>query len=72
MSRDAAAGAISRKSSAIVLLSLARWISINPPPARFPALGRVTAKANPVATAASTALPPKAKISAPIRLATTS
>src|ERR1700687_565635 len=36
-----------------------------PPPPRFPASGNVTARANPVATAASMALPPSFMISAP-------
>ena len=47
-------------------------MTIKPPPPRFPALGRVTANANPVATAASIALPPFVKIAAPISLATCS
>src|SRR5215467_1991562 len=38
---------------------------MNPPPPRLPALGCVTASANPVATAASTAFPPFFKISIP-------
>ena len=33
----------------------------NPPPPRLPALGKVTAKENPTATAASIALPPSLK-----------
>src|SRR5688572_30828959 len=37
----------------------------NPPPPMLPAAGCVTASANPVATAASTALPPAARISSP-------
>src|SRR5690349_7402974 len=38
---------------------------MNPPPPMLPALGCVTASANAVATAASTALPPLARIPAP-------
>src|SRR6185503_7964616 len=38
---------------------------MKPPPPMFPALGCVTASANAVATAASTALPPFARIAAP-------
>src|SRR5215204_3037609 len=38
---------------------------MKPPPPMFPALGRVTASAKAVATAASTALPPLARIAAP-------
>jgi len=40
-------------------------ISMKPPPPRFPACGKVTASANPTATAASTALPPALRISTP-------
>src|SRR5258708_37122729 len=40
---------------------------MNPPPPRFPAGGCTTASANPVATAASTALPPACIISTPAR-----
>src|SRR5687767_9942453 len=39
---------------------------MNPPPPRFPALGCVTASAKAVATAASTAFPPRPSIDAPI------
>ena len=46
--------------------SCARWISMKPPPPRLPARGSVTASANPTATAASTALPPRFKMSTPI------
>src|SRR5271169_11815 len=42
-------------------------ISMNPPPPRFPAGGCTTASTNPVATAASTALPPACIISTPAR-----
>ena len=38
---------------------------MNPPPPMLPALGSVTASANAVATAASTALPPLASTAAP-------
>src|SRR5688500_9276850 len=38
---------------------------MNPPPPMLPAVGCVTASANPVATAASTALPPRRRMSAP-------
>src|SRR5688572_10657230 len=38
---------------------------MKPPPPRLPALGCVTASAKPVATAASTALPPRARTAAP-------
>src|SRR6476661_8915817 len=38
---------------------------MNPPPPMLPALGSVTARANAVATAASTALPPFARTAAP-------
>src|SRR5687767_10682543 len=39
---------------------------MNPPPPMLPADGCVTASANAVATAASTALPPRRRMSAPI------
>src|SRR5512139_4195581 len=38
---------------------------MKPPPPRFPAVGQVTARANPTATAASTAFPPARMISLP-------
>ena len=38
---------------------------MKPPPPMFPAAGRVTASANAVATAASTALPPWRRMAAP-------
>ncbi len=38
---------------------------MNPPPPMLPALGCVTARANAVATAASTAFPPIASTEAP-------
>src|SRR5512144_2239141 len=44
-------------------------ITMYPPPPRLPAKGNVTASANPVATAASTALPPAFMISSPAALA---
>src|SRR5690349_3894384 len=44
-------------------------ITMYPPPPRLPANGNVTASANPVATAASTALPPARMISSPAALA---
>ena len=40
---------------------------MKPPPPRFPASGFTTASARPVATAASTALPPAARMSTPTR-----
>ena len=40
---------------------------MKPPPPRLPARGSVTASAKPTATAASTALPPRFKISNPTR-----
>ena len=42
---------------------------MKPPPPIFPAAGHVTAKANAVATAASTALPPPCSTSSPTSLA---
>ena len=42
---------------------------MKPPPPIFPALGNTTAKASPVATAASTAFPPCLRIEAPTSLA---
>src|SRR6185437_9534960 len=42
---------------------------MKPPPPMLPANGKVTSSANPVATAASTALPPFLRISAPASLA---
>ena len=64
MSRVAAAGAISRKSSATGGLP-AICATMNPPPPILPAAGHTTERANAVATAASTALPPCRSISAP-------
>ena len=45
---------------------------MKPPPPMLPARGRVTASAKPVATAASTALPPLASIARPASLASRS
>ena len=42
---------------------------MKPPPPRLPARGRVTARAKPTATAASTTLPPAFKTSTPTWLA---
>ena len=67
MSRDAAAGAVSRKSSA--RSSAPKRTTANPPPPRLPAVGYATAIANAVATAASTALPPCWSTSSPIFVA---
>ncbi len=54
----------------VMVLSLSlRYTTIKPPPPKFPALGNTTAKAKPVATAASTAFPPFLSISAPTLLA---
>src|ERR1700719_603740 len=46
--------------------------SMNPPPPILPAAGSTTARANAVATAASTALPPRSRISTPARDASSS
>ena len=61
-------GARSRKSRNVERPS-AKRISMNPPPPRLPALGSVTARAKPTATAASTALPPLRRISTPAAVA---
>ncbi len=53
----AARGAFSRKSKVVTAPS-APWKTRKPPPPTLPAAGRVTARANATATAASTALPP--------------
>ena len=42
-------------------------MTMKPPPPMLPAAGCVTASANPVAIAASTALPPARSTSAPAR-----
>jgi len=68
MLRDAASGARSRKSRKVVRPS-ARRISMKPPPPMLPALGCVTARANPTAMAASTALPPRLSTSSPAEVA---
>ena len=44
-------------------------MSMKPPPPMLPASGSTTAIANPVATAASTALPPCRRMSRPTSLA---
>src|SRR5215831_17958339 len=44
-------------------------MTMKPPPPMLPANGYVTASAKPVATAASTALPPRTMMSRPTRLA---
>src|SRR5271157_4749031 len=64
MLREAACGARSRKSMNVVRPS-ARRTSMKPPPPMFPAVGWVTASANPTATAASIALPPARSTSTP-------
>ena len=61
-------GAFSLKSNTVELPSGKR-ITMNPPPPMLPATGCVTASANPVAMAASTALPPARSTAAPARLA---
>ena len=63
MSRVAAAGAVSRKSSAYGLPAMRA--TRKPPPPRLPASGNATAIAKAVATAASMALPPVASTSTP-------
>src|ERR1700728_3578343 len=50
----------------------ARWMIMKPPPPMLPARGYVTAMAKPTATAASTALPPFCRTSAPMRAASAS
>src|SRR5437764_410386 len=66
MSRVAAPGAVSRKSTTTGRPpSAAGTISMYPPPPMFPAAGQVTASAAAVATAASVALPPRFRISRP-------
>src|SRR6187431_3124822 len=64
MLRDALAGAISRKSTNVERPSANR-ISMKPPPPRLPANGCVAAIAKPIATAASTALPPFCRTATP-------
>ena len=65
----AAAGAVSRKSMNTSRFVAARWATRNPPPPRLPQQGLVTASAKPTATAASIALPPWRRMSAPISAA---
>ncbi len=60
-------GASTLKSSATDAPARGRWISIEPPPARQDMNGSTTAIANAVATAASTAFPPRRRMSAPTR-----
>src|SRR5688500_20174424 len=57
-------GACSRKSKAAVSPRAVRTM-MKPPPPMLPAAGCVTASANAVATVASIALPPVARIDAP-------
>src|SRR5713101_30145 len=61
----AAAGATALKSTVTVSSSLAKWTSIVPAPAIVLMKGSTTVIANAVATAASMALPPPARIAAP-------
>src|SRR5829696_547366 len=68
MSGEAARGADSRKSIVVARPSGNRS-TMKPPPATLPAPGSVTASANPIAIAASTALPPAASTDRPIALA---
>ena len=71
MSRVAAAGAVSRASIACTSPSPVR-ISTNTPPPSPAENGCVTASANAVAIAASTALPPRSNIARPARAASDS
>ena len=64
MSAVAAAGAVSRYSN-MVGVPAEGCTTMNPPPPMFPAMGYVTAIANAVATAASTALPPALRMATP-------
>ena len=68
MSREAFAGARSRKSMNVERPS-AKRTSMNPPPPMLPAEGCVTASAKPTATAASTALPPAFSTATPASVA---
>src|SRR5712692_1273375 len=61
----AAAGATALKSTVRVSSSLARWTSMVPAPPMVLMKGSTTVIANAVATAASMALPPRARIAAP-------
>ena len=65
MSGVAAFGARGLNSIATLLPSWARWISMNPHPAMQVIIGSTTQPTNPVATAASIALPPCFSISSP-------
>src|SRR5436190_9444661 len=58
-------GATPLKSSATVSPRFSRWTSIVPEPAIVDMKGSTTVIANAVATAASTALPPRSRIAAP-------
>jgi hypothetical protein len=64
MSGVAAAGAVSRKLKKVSVPS-AILIVAKPPPPMLPQQGCTTASAYPTATAASTALPPARRMSAP-------
>ena len=57
-------GAFSRKLRNRLRPSL-RWMVMNPPPPMLPQHGCTTASAKPTATAASTALPPRLRMSTP-------
>jgi hypothetical protein len=70
MSREAPAGAVSRKSRAAI--SSAKRVTAKPPPPRFPATGYTTARASAEATAASAAFPPDLRTSSPTSVATRS
>src|SRR4051794_74356 len=52
-----------------VLVPSGKRTTMNPPPPMLPAVGCVTPRAKPTATAASTALPPFFRISTPTSLA---
>ena len=69
MSGVAVAGAFSRESINTTLPLSAKRISIRPPPPIPDAFGSTIPRANPTATAASTALPPACRISTPTWLA---
>ena len=53
----------------VVALPSGKRMTMKPPPPMLPAVGCVTASANPVAMAASTALPPLRRTRAPTSLA---
>ena len=67
MSGAAAAGAVGRKSMTTASFMLASLTTMKPPPPMPDAFGSRTPRANPVATAASTALPPIFSMSMPTR-----